>query len=60
MRTILGIFMVICLAASTSACGGKCNKKQAEKDITKCTSMTDQAAAMACMEKVQKKYKDCK
>jgi len=47
MRTILGIFMVICLAASTTACGGKCDKLKSKAKAAGCLDETKMASADA-------------
>jgi len=56
MRTILGIFMVICLAASTTACGSKakCDKETVEGWKAEISASADAKAKQALMKKIRK------
>ncbi|MBR57518.1 MAG: hypothetical protein CMH54_05590 [Myxococcales bacterium] len=60
MRTILGIIMVICLAASTSACGqSKCDKLKSQAKSAGCMDQAKvtaggEALANKCMGIIQK------
>jgi len=61
MRTILGIFMVICLAASTTACSKKTAKKVECPDrATIIAAGTACGNDMACITKTAKKFEHCK
>ena len=61
MKTIISLFVGICLACSVTACGGKgsCDKEKAAAEAAECMTKTDQKEAKSCMEAFQKKYAHC-